>query len=179
MPLDFTQLAAQIEAYVPRFRDESARQTEEAVRLQDVLLDLGDQWQMVDDRRAGFLEDPTALYPPPPPLGDYRVVATDGSQVNVDRHQAASCYVINVGTVVIQYGSRPDAALGSVAQLLPDHPDDNTDDTNGDADQPSPSRQTSLELERAAAELRVLREVVESTPPDLFTVAMVDNSLVL
>ena len=84
MPLDFTQLAAQIEAYVPRFRDESARQTEEAVRLQDVLLDLGDQWQTVDDRRAGFLEDPTALYPPPPPLGDYRVVATDGSQVNVE-----------------------------------------------------------------------------------------------
>lgn len=47
----------------------------------------------------------------------YALVATDGSQVDVERHGIAVCYVINVGRVFIRYGHRPAARLNSVPQL--------------------------------------------------------------
>ncbi|MDE2836314.1 MAG: hypothetical protein OXL97_02235, partial [Chloroflexota bacterium] len=38
-------------------------------------------------------------YPPPPLPPDYVVVAVDGSHVDVDRHAAARCFLINIGYV--------------------------------------------------------------------------------
>jgi hypothetical protein len=49
--------------------------------------------------------------PPRPP--DYALVATDGSQIDVERHGMAACYVINVGRVYLRYGARPAAKLSS------------------------------------------------------------------
>ncbi|MSQ10950.1 MAG: DNA double-strand break repair nuclease NurA [Dehalococcoidia bacterium] len=179
MPLDFSQLASQIEAYVPRFTREADAATTEAARLRDLMAALGDGWHTAPEDRAALMGDPAVTHPAPACPASYRVFATDGSQIAVDRHQVATCYVINVGTVMIQYGADPDAQLGSVAHLLPDHDADSADDDNGDPEAPSPSRQTSLELERAAAELSSLRALVEASPPDLFTLALIDNSLVL
>jgi hypothetical protein len=44
---------------------------------------------------------------------DYALVATDGSQIDVERHGMAACYVINVGRVFLRYGARPAAKLSS------------------------------------------------------------------
>jgi hypothetical protein len=49
--------------------------------------------------------------PPRPP--SYALVATDGSQIDVERHGMAACYVINVGRVFLRYGARPAAKLSS------------------------------------------------------------------
>lgn len=43
----------------------------------------------------------------------YAVVATDGSQIDLDRHGSVACYLINIGHVFIRYGQRPAARLGS------------------------------------------------------------------
>jgi hypothetical protein len=48
---------------------------------------------------------------------DYALVATDGSQIDVERHGMAACYVINVGRVFLRYGSRPTAKLSSQPKL--------------------------------------------------------------
>lgn len=53
--------------------------------------------------------------PPRPP--DYALVATDGSQIDVERHGAVACYVINVGRVFLRYGARPAARLSSRPSL--------------------------------------------------------------
>lgn len=37
-------------------------------------------------------------------LGPYSVLAVDGSQVYPDRHQGTPCYLINIGSVLLQYG---------------------------------------------------------------------------
>lgn len=37
-------------------------------------------------------------------IDSYRVLAIDGSQIYPDRHQGTSCYLINIGTVVLTYG---------------------------------------------------------------------------
>ncbi len=43
----------------------------------------------------------------------YALVATDGSQIELDRHGIADCYVINTGHVYLRYGANPVARLSS------------------------------------------------------------------
>ena len=48
---------------------------------------------------------------------EYALIATDGSQIDVERHGMAACYVINVGRVFLRYGARPAAKLSSRPSL--------------------------------------------------------------
>ena len=43
----------------------------------------------------------------------YALVASDGSQIDLDRHGSASCYLINIGRVFLRYGENPLARLSS------------------------------------------------------------------
>jgi hypothetical protein len=49
----------------------------------------------------------------PPRPADYALVATDGSQIDVERHGMVACYVINIGRVFLRYGTQPAAKLSS------------------------------------------------------------------
>jgi hypothetical protein len=53
----------------------------------------------------------------PPRPDDYALVATDGSQIDVERHGMVACYVINIGRVFLRYGARPSAKLSSRPHL--------------------------------------------------------------
>ncbi|MBC8159873.1 MAG: DNA double-strand break repair nuclease NurA [Roseiflexaceae bacterium] len=53
----------------------------------------------------------------PAQISAYALVASDGSQVDVERHGIAMCYVINIGRVFIRYGHRPLARLNSQPTL--------------------------------------------------------------
>ena len=53
----------------------------------------------------------------PPVPSDYALVATDGSQLDVERHGMAVCYLINIGQVFLQYGTTPSAVLQSQPAL--------------------------------------------------------------
>ncbi len=53
----------------------------------------------------------------PPRPADYALVATDGSQIDVERHGMAACYVINIGRVFLRYGAHPAARLSSRPSL--------------------------------------------------------------
>lgn len=48
----------------------------------------------------------------------YALIATDGSQIDVERHGIAVCYVINIGRVFIRYGENPAARLTSQPSLF-------------------------------------------------------------
>ena len=37
-------------------------------------------------------------------MDEYCVYAVDGSQIYPDRHQGVACYLINIGTALLQYG---------------------------------------------------------------------------
>lgn len=58
-----------------------------------------------------------AIYDLPARPAAYALVATDGSQVDVERHGIAMCYVINVGRVFLRYGPRPSAKLSAQPSL--------------------------------------------------------------
>lgn len=60
------------------------------------------QWLM--PTWQGQLDEVVAIEPR---LESYTVAALDGSQIYPDRHQGTSCYLINIGSVVLEYGAHP------------------------------------------------------------------------
>ncbi|HEX9370698.1 MAG TPA: DNA double-strand break repair nuclease NurA [Roseiflexaceae bacterium] len=59
------------------------------------------------------VEPLNAVYDLPARPAEYALVATDGSQIDVERHGMVACYVINVGRVFLRYGARPAAKLSA------------------------------------------------------------------
>lgn len=60
----------------------------------------------------------TAAYDCPALPTDYAIVASDGSQIDRDRHGRIDYALINIGRVFIRYGAEPAARLDSRPQLL-------------------------------------------------------------
>jgi NurA domain-containing protein len=62
--------------------------------------------------------EPPGRYPAPELSPDrWRILATDGSQIEVSRHEIASCFLVNIGEVVLDYGDEPGARLASNPSL--------------------------------------------------------------
>jgi hypothetical protein len=53
-----------------------------------------------------------------PITGEHCVIATDGSQIAPSRHEAAYCYLVNVGRVALHYGSGTYPHLDSVPEIF-------------------------------------------------------------
>jgi hypothetical protein len=124
MPLDLSALSRQIRAMSGSLAGEADD------RLQRVRLALGRYLEEAEAHeawaRAADLSRETSawlLARPVEPLNtvrdlplrpaEYALVATDGSQIDVERHGMAACYVINIGRVFLRYGARPAARLSA------------------------------------------------------------------
>jgi hypothetical protein len=57
-------------------------------------------------------------YSLPPRPSSYTVLASDGSQIFPDRHEALPCFLINIGSVVLQYGADGKAQLKSYPKFF-------------------------------------------------------------
>lgn len=111
-----------------------------------------------------------------PPCPDaYALVATDGSQVEVDRHGVVPFGLVNVGRVFLRYGAETAARLSSTPRLCYDDADDSLDEPS----QPVPRSGTSLNAERDVAEIQTLITLVdEFLSKDLPAVALLDGTLI-
>jgi NurA domain-containing protein len=61
--------------------------------------------------------EPLQAYDVVKPAGDYRVIASDGSQILPDRHERLPCFLVNVGVVDIDYDTSA-VRLESIPQLF-------------------------------------------------------------
>jgi hypothetical protein len=83
-------------------------------------------WLLAADIREAFHH-----FSSPPSLPSLiTVIATDGSQVFPDRHEFVDCYLVNIGTVVLHYGSGERPTLTSRPRLFY-HPHEITRDWSG------------------------------------------------
>ncbi|MDE2860551.1 MAG: DNA double-strand break repair nuclease NurA [Chloroflexota bacterium] len=126
---------------------------------------------------AGLRGSLTGRHPSPALPPAYAALAVDGSHIDVDRHLAARCYLINLGTVHIRYGEQPVAELGSEPRLFTDEQDMYLRD-------PGSGRTQALEGSllgalRAVEELRTLAALAEQSPDNTPTLALIDGSLIL
>ncbi len=161
----------------------------------DLFLDISDEFEIARQSWQRICDDPTFIYKirqiSTPwlvpdwhePLGKiiavdsnlprYTVLAVDGSQVYPDRHQGTSCFLVNIGSVVLDYGntlSRP-VQFTSVPTIYTG--DDQEDDLAAGQDWVNCRRQ-ELELQTGLAKSLELKIHVGHTP----FVFLFDGSLI-
>lgn len=187
MALDLTRTATQIDNMSDAL---TSRRAEMELRLRRAVgalerLDIAGYEKERRRRRlasSGYstpaiLEPPFTRRQPPGPPEDFSVVAADGSHIDVDRHMAANCFLINIGVAALHYGSQPDAQLYSKPRLY-------AKDEELVIRDPVTYRQQTIEgavlgAKRTVEEIRELVEAVRHTPSDRPTLVLIDGSLVM
>ena len=113
--LDFALVQRQINEMVLEQKG-AGRSYEEKVSLaNETMQKWGDRWKelaaKLQQSRTSWLlagqfrEAFDTRHPAPERPDFFTVVATDGSQIFPDRHELSSCHLINLGSVVLHYGS--------------------------------------------------------------------------
>ena len=186
MSLDLSKVAAQVGAMISGLIDSRAVREK---RLKFALDTIGSEaidLEALKKKCAGArttwlvaeLVDGLALkYPPPPAPADFTVIGSDGSHIDVDRHHSTRCYLINIGSVVLTYGSRPDASLTSTPRLYSDDKDLVITPPGGGREQPVEG--TVLGIKRSVDECGKLAELAAGLPSDSRCLALLDGTLIL
>ena len=186
MSLDLTTVAAQVIAMIAGLRDSRAEQEK---RLRFALETLGSPAIDLDLLKkkikaakttwlvAEIVDGLDQRYPLPPAPPDFTVIATDGSHIDVDRHHSTRCYLINIGSVAITYGSNPDAALSSAPRLYSEDADLVITHPGGGREQPVEGN--ILGAKRSIEECRRLADLAAALPPASTALAMLDGTLIL
>jgi NurA domain len=175
-----TQVRQMGEQLAHRRADEQRR----LAQLEAMLAEYQDRWEELADlaesvpERVAVPTGPLDERVPPPPRPDsYTAMATDGAEIDPDRHGGSGeFYLINVGRVRIPYGQpEREVEMRSVSWL------GYTDDDLFIVDPRDPRRQVPmrdrhLDALRTVEELRGLADLAESESGDR-AVALVDGTL--
>lgn len=124
MPLDLSELSRQVRAMsnalahdVPDQAQRRAQALHHYLRESAAYAAWAQAADLSRETCAWLLARPVeplnATYDAPPRPPDYTIIASDGSQIEVDRHGAAAWYVLNIGRVFLHYGRRPAAKLSA------------------------------------------------------------------
>jgi len=127
---------------------------------------------------AGLVDGLARHYEVPPLPPEFTVLASDGSHIDVDRHRATRCYLINIGTAVLNYGAAPDAALDSFPHLYSED-EDLVIVPAGVKGREQPIEGALLGIKRAVEECRQLAKLATELPQDSPSLALLDGSLIL
>lgn len=186
MSLDLNQVAAQIEGMAAGLKAEQKEKEGHLSHALDVLRlksgDLDSLRKRVETSKttwlvAGIAGELIGRHGPISCPPDFAVIAVDGSHIDVDRHSAARCCLINIGSVVLRYGQKPDAMLSSRPALYASEQDLTISDPLSNNEQPL--ERELLGMKRTVAEIQALAELCEELPPDLPALALLDGSLIL
>ena len=170
MPLDVLELSAQVRQMGELLAERRADHARRIALLDRMLGAYADRWmelaevaEQVRTRVAVPTGPLDEQVPPPEPLEAYTALATDGAEIDPDRHASASdFYVINVGRVRIPYGQpRREVELKSVTRLGYTDEDLFIVDPR-DARRQVPMRDRHLDALRTVEELRSLAELAEA-----------------
>ncbi|MCP4399339.1 MAG: DNA double-strand break repair nuclease NurA [bacterium] len=184
--LDFALVQRQINEMV--LDQKSARRSyDEKISLaNETLQGWGERWKelavKLQQSRTSWLlagqfyEPFTTRYPVPERPELLTVVATDGSQIFPDRHELSSCHLLNVGTVVLHYGSGERPVLTSRPVLY--YKDRDTfRDWNGNR---VPVNSEMISALRGALEIQELAGFAEeAAEEDRRVIGLTDGTLIL
>ena len=186
MSLDLTKVVSQISSMVTGLKDASS----ERLKCFRCAMDtLRQQSGNIDELKrkiasskttwlvADIVDSLDGHYSPPPIPADFTVMATDGSQIDVDRHRSTRCYLLNIGAAIIRYGENPSATLDSFPRLYSEDSDLIIKDINGRREQPV--EQALLGIKRNVEECRHLSHLATGLPPESTCLALIDGSLIL
>jgi len=127
---------------------------------------------------AGLVDGLNQHYEAPPPPSEFTVIATDGSNIDVDRHRSTRCYLINIGSVSLHYGASPSAVLDSLPHLYSGD-EDLVIAPAGVKGREQPIEGVLLGIKRSVDECHRLAELATGLPAESSTLALLDGSLIL
>jgi hypothetical protein len=187
MPLDLLDLSTQVRQMGELLAQRRADEQQRLELLDAMLVSYRDRWQelaelaeTVQERVAVPTGPLDERVPPSPRPASYTAIATDGAEIDPDRHGGSGdFYLINVGRVRIPYGQpEREVELRSVSTL------GYTDEDLFIADPRDPRRQVPmrdrhLDALRTVEELRALADLSETEPVGQAApaVALVDGTL--
>ncbi|HEY96738.1 MAG TPA: DNA double-strand break repair nuclease NurA [Dehalococcoidia bacterium] len=186
MSLDLTKVASQVIAMISGLKD--ARE-ERRQRLQFALDTLNDRAINIEKLKkkiaasrttwlvAELVEGLDKRCPAPLNPADFTVIGSDGSHIDVDRHRSNRCYLINIGSAVITYGSRPDAVLSNSPRLYSNDEDLVISSPDGDREQVVEG--AILGIKRSVEECRHLAALAAQLPADSDCLTLLDGTLIL
>ena len=187
MSLDLTKIASQVEGMATRLKAGSQQRQQHRQKalniLSDETVDLDHLKRKIIASKTSWLvaelvEGLNRHYKALPPSTEFTVIAADGSHIDVDRHRSARCYLINIGSVVLNYGSSPGAALDS-------HPHLYFDDEEivmippGGGGREQPIEGALLGIKRSVEECHHLAQMATELPSGVSALALIDGSLIL
>lgn len=123
---------------------------------------------------ASFLE-PAGAYPLPQRIRELSVLAADGSQIFPDRNEVSSCFLVNIGSVAIHYGSDEKPSLSSKPTLF--YKDEDLHQRWGNRRVPVDGE--ILGTKRTIMELEEIVQLAEKFYDKRPVVALSDGSLIL
>jgi hypothetical protein len=196
MPLDLLELSTQVRQMGSLLAERRAEERRRLHLLDAMLADYADRWEELTEL-AETVQERVAVptgplderIPAPPRLAAYTALATDGAEIDPDRHGGSGdFYLINIGMVRIPYGQpRRQVELRSVTRL--GYTDDDLFIVDPrDARRQVPMRDRHLDALRTVHEVRALADLAEderrtrpSSPGDVdgsaAAVALVDGTL--
>jgi hypothetical protein len=186
MALDLSKIVSQVAAMAVRLKADNRQRQE---RIEHALVVLGRQDDIEQLRKkinasrttwlvAGLVDGLDRHYSPPPVPPNFTVIASDGSHIDVDRHRSTRCYLINIGSVTLNYGTSPGAVLDSLPRLY-------AGDENlviaapGQRGREQPIEGALLGVKRGVDECRHLVELAAALPVDSPIISLLDGSLIL
>ena len=187
MVLDLTRTAAQIDEMAAMLRGRRGDKRERLARAMAAAQALDPQeyearriqlGERVSRPPPSITENPCVAYAPPPLPSDYAVVGVDGSHIDVSRHLAARCYLINIGGIALRYGGAPYASAFSEPRLYAD------EDELVIRDEYAPQHHETvsgalLDAKRAVEEALALAQQLERLPADAPALGLMDGSLIM
>ncbi len=186
MSLDLNKVAPQIDDMAARLKAGGQKRQQHLLKalgiLNDEAINLDHLKTKIASGKttwlvAGLVDSLNRHYEAPPPPEEFTVIASDGSQIDVDRHQPTRCYLINIGSVTLSYGTRPSAALDSFPSLYSG--DDDLVIASPEGGRELPVEGTLLNIKRCVEECRHLTSLADGLPPDTPVLALLDGSLIL
>ena len=187
MALDLTRTAAQIDEMAIMLRERRGDKHARLERAMAAAQALDPQEYEARRIQLGthinrppptITENPCVAYAPPPLPPDYAVVGVDGSHIDVSRHLAARCYLINIGGISLRYGGAPQASAFSEPRLYAD------EDELVIRDEYAPQQKETisgalLDAKRAVEEAQALARRLERLPADAPALGLMDGSLIM
>ena len=186
MTLDLAKVSPQLRQMSRRLHQRREELRRRLTLASDTLQDWSDRWPELRDlaesrqrnQRLASPREPLAFRGPLPTVPpDHRVVATDGSQIEPDRHGPAEYFLINIGQVVLRYGVAPAAMLASEPRLAYETKDLFV--MAGDGRRRVPIQGSHLASLRAVEELQAAVRLADAAADALPQVVLQDGTLLL
>ncbi len=187
MSLNLAKVAAQVGNMVARLKAGSQERQRRLNYALDVLhnqtSDFNNLKRKIASSRttwlvAGLVDGLDRHYKPPPAPTEFTVLATDGSHIDVDRHRSTRCYLINIGSVVLDYGDSPSATLDSFPSLYSGD-EDLVIAPAGVKGREQLIEGTLLGIKRGVDECHQLAQLAAELPLGSSSLALLDGSLIL